>query len=82
MDAAYLEQYLEQQEVWGSIAIDQVGENKQITVLEYLQQRFSTSELLNSPSWGILPECSDFHCLAGDCVQPDKSKQVKPLKLS
>jgi hypothetical protein len=30
MDAAYLEQYLEQQEVWGSIAIDQVGENKQI----------------------------------------------------
>jgi hypothetical protein len=23
MDAAYLEQYLEQQEVWGSIAIDQ-----------------------------------------------------------
>jgi len=77
MDAAYLEQYLEQQEVWGSIAIDQVGENKQITVLEYLQQRFSTSELLNSPSWGIpsLPECSDFHCLAADCAQPDKSNQ-------
>jgi len=62
MDAAYLEQYLEQQEVWGSIAIDQVGENKQITVLEYLQQGFSISELLNSPRWGILslPECSDF----------------------
>ncbi|CAM6051174.1 unnamed protein product [Sphagnum compactum] len=77
MDAAYLEQYLEQQEVWGSIAIDQVGENKQITVLEYLQQRFSTSELLNSPSLGILslPECSDFDCLAVDCVQPDRSKQ-------
>jgi hypothetical protein len=72
MDAAYLEQYLEQQEVWGSIAIDQAGENKQITVLGYLQQRFSTSELLNSPSWGIpsLPECSDF-----DCVRPDRSKQ-------
>ncbi|KAH9544057.1 hypothetical protein CY35_13G097100 [Sphagnum magellanicum] len=77
MDAAYLEQYLEQQEVWGSIAIDQVGENKQITVLEYLQQRFSTSELLNSPSLGILslPECSDFDCSAADCVQPDRSKQ-------
>ncbi|CAN5958280.1 unnamed protein product [Sphagnum jensenii] len=49
------------------------GENKQITVLGYLQQRFSTSELLNSPSWGIpsLPECSDF-----DCVRPDRSKQI------
>ncbi|CAK9854975.1 unnamed protein product [Sphagnum jensenii] len=77
MDAAYLEQYLEQQEVWGSIAIDQAGENKQITVLEYLQQRFSTSELLNSPSWGIpsLCECSDFDCLAADWVQLDRSKQ-------
>jgi hypothetical protein len=48
MDAAYLERYLEQQDVWGSIALDQVGEKKQITVLEYLQQRSSTSESLNS----------------------------------